>query len=164
MKKLLGLTAVSVLILWGAGLVLGPLLGWVGPTDNTVALAEAQADRAEAEALTEVAQWGQQNAQNTQTLARTLSAVVLGLLLLLGLAGWALLTQGRGMPQRARPLTPLPSVNPRKSLNPAPSVALPFKPSHEALPWQGNSLPRHIILEPPVEMALPQHTEQTDAR
>ncbi len=77
------------------------MLSLFGPTDNAVLIAQAEAEVVEAQALSEVAAWGQEGAKSTQILAASLGRAVLfmgmTLLVLAGALVWVvyLATQTR---------------------------------------------------------------------
>ncbi len=100
MKKLIPLLLI-LLALWGVTQLISPVLSLFGPTDNAVLIAQAEAEVAEVQALSEVAAWGQEGAKSTQILAASLGRAVLfmGMTLLVWAAalGWVvyLATQTR---------------------------------------------------------------------
>ncbi len=145
MKKLSPLLLI-LLALWGATQLLAPVFSLFGPTNNAVLVAQAEAEVAEAQALSEVAAWGQEGAKSTQILAASLGRAVLfmgmTLLVLAAALGWVvyLATQTARRPA-ARSEAP-----PRQTTR---SAAPPWltRMARPALPTP-QERPAEIILEP----------------
>ncbi len=145
MKKLIPLLLI-LLALWGATQLLAPALGLFGPTNNAVLVAQAEAEVAEAQALGEVAAWGQEGAKSTQILAVSLGRAVLlmgmTLLILAGVLAWFvyLATQTRH---------PAPQPEAARRQIPPTQAAPPWltRLARPALPAT-QELPDEIVLEP----------------
>ncbi len=145
MKKLIPLLLI-LLALWGATQLLAPVFSLFGPPNNAVLVAQAEAEVAEAQALGEVAAWGQEGAKSTQILAVSLGRAVLfmglTLLILAGALVWIVYLASN--PNRS---TPQPEAAPRQ--RPPAQAAPPWltRLARPALPAT-QELPDEIVLEP----------------
>ncbi len=143
---------------WGFSKLLAPLSELFGPTNNAVLVAQAQADVAEAQALGEIAQWGQVSAANTQTLAQTLGRVAVGQMLIIALLVITLgaLLAGLVLALRRTPRAAAPPAFPQaqRSLpqysapQSQPRIASQIVPWLTQLPNEQYTDPHAVILEP----------------